>query len=63
MLITILVVLVILSLAGGAFGGEYLGPGPYRRWSPLGIVLVILLVLWLFGGLDLGHAGHWGRRL
>jgi hypothetical protein len=51
MLVTILVVLVILALIGGAFGGPIYGPNPYARWSPLGVVLAILLVLWFTGHL------------
>jgi hypothetical protein len=62
MLLTILVVLVILSLAGGAFGAPIYGPNPYARWSPLGVVLVVLVVLWLTGHLNEGpRPEHWRR--
>jgi hypothetical protein len=56
MLITILIVLLVLGL----FGGPYIAANPgYARWSPVGIILVVLLVLWLTGALgELPRFGH-----
>jgi hypothetical protein len=62
-LLTILVVLLIVAAAGGFWsntGGRTFG---VYGWSPVGIVLVILLVLFLTGYLDGGHRGGvWLRR-
>jgi hypothetical protein len=49
MLLTILVILLVLALVGGVFGGSR-GWG-YYGWSPVGLILIILLVLWLTGAL------------
>jgi hypothetical protein len=46
MLMTILLVLLILSLIGGGVGHTRLG---YAGWSPAGILLVILVVLFFTG--------------
>ncbi len=43
---TILLVLLILSLIGGGVGHTRLG---YAGWSPAGILLVILVVLFFTG--------------
>ena len=48
MLLILLVVVLVLSLAGGGWGHSRYG---YAGWSPAGIVLCVLLVLWLTGGL------------
>lgn len=48
MLLTILVVLLLLSLLGGGWGHSRYGRG---SWSPLGVLLVILLLLVLTGNL------------
>jgi hypothetical protein len=45
-LTTLLIVLLICALLFGGLGGR----GPYG-WSPAGVLLVILLVLWLTGRL------------
>jgi hypothetical protein len=50
MLLTILVVLLVLSLAGGGWGYSRYG---YAGWSPAGIVLAVLVVLYLTGGLHI----------
>ena len=47
MLITLLVVLLVLALVGGGIGHSR-GAGVVG-WSPLGIMLVVLLVLVLTG--------------
>jgi hypothetical protein len=46
MLLTILIVLLVLALVGGGVGHSRLG---YVGWSPVGIILVILLILYLTG--------------
>jgi uncharacterized membrane protein YccC len=54
---TILIIVVLILLFGG--GGGYYG---YSRYggrglgSVLGLVLVVLLAVWLLGGLQLNHA-------
>jgi len=48
MLLTILVVLLVLSLAGGGWGYSRWG---YAGMSPAGIVLLILAILWFTGNL------------
>ena len=54
MLITILIILLILSLFGGVFGYSRAG---YLGFSPVGIILIILLILYLTGNL------HWKENL
>lgn len=51
MLVTILVILLLLALVGGFYGGPR-GWG-YAGWSPLGVVLLILVILALTGNLNL----------
>lgn len=46
-LLTILLILLILSIFGGALSGGHIG------WSPIGIILLIFLILILTG-----NAGH-----
>ncbi len=47
-LTTVLIVLLLVCLVGGGFGhGTYGAAG----WSPAGLVLAVLLVLWLLGRL------------
>ena len=52
-LLTLLIVLLVVSVFVGGWGHTR-DWGPYG-WSPLGIVLVIFLVLWLTGSLGTGH--------
>lgn len=52
-MLTLLLVIVVLAVL---FGGWSLHPAQrdsygYWGWSPLGLVLIILLILWLMGGL------------
>ncbi len=49
MLLTILVVLLLLALLGGGYGSSR-GWG-YYGWSPLGLVILIIVVLALTGNL------------
>jgi len=46
----ILIVLLVLALGGGAWGHSRYG---YAGWSPLGILVAVLLVLWFTGNLRL----------
>lgn len=46
MLMTILIVLLVLALVGGGFGHSRVG---YVGWSPAGIIVGVLLVLWFTG--------------
>jgi hypothetical protein len=48
MLLVLLVVLLALSLGGGAWGHSRFG---YASWSPVGILVVVLLVMWFTGHL------------
>lgn len=46
MLLTILLILLVLALLGGGWGyGRYGGVA----WSPIGLILLLVLVLWLTG--------------
>jgi hypothetical protein len=46
MLLTLLIVLLVLSLAGGGWGYSRFG---YTGLSPAGIILLVLGILWLTG--------------
>jgi hypothetical protein len=48
MLMLILIILVVAALAGGGLGHRRFG---YAGWSPAGILIAILLVLYLTGNL------------
>ena len=48
MLLFIILVLLVLALAGGGWGYSRYG---YVGWSPAGLLLVLLVVLWLTGSL------------
>jgi hypothetical protein len=52
MLFLIVVVLLVVSLGGGAWGHSRYG---YAGWSPAGILIVVLAVMWFTGSLHL-HA-------
>jgi hypothetical protein len=54
-MLTLLIILLVLSAAFGGWG--HTRRYGYRGWSPLGIVVVILLVLWATGNLAGGHPG------
>jgi hypothetical protein len=51
MLLTILVVLLLVSLVGGGLGHARFG---YAGWSPAGVLLAILLILFFTGRLSHG---------
>ena len=44
----ILAVALLFALAGGGYGHRRYG---YAGWSPAGIIIVVLLLLWLTGNL------------
>lgn len=48
MLMTLLLVLVVLALVGGGLGHSRFG---YAGWSPAGILVIILVVLFVTGNL------------
>jgi uncharacterized protein DUF3309 len=50
MLLTLLVILLLLSLFGGGYGSTR-GWG-YYGWSPLGLLILIILILALTGNLS-----------
>src|SRR5207248_1750261 len=50
MLLTILIILLILALFGGGYGSRR-GWG-YYGWSPLGLIILIVLILALTGNLN-----------
>jgi hypothetical protein len=55
-----LILLIVLLLVAGTFGGWGHARYGYAGWSPLGIVLAIIVVLWLTGNLgSLGLHRRW----
>lgn len=52
----LLIILIVLALSGGAWGQSRFG---YMGWSPLGLILGGLLVLWLTGNLHHLHLPRW----
>jgi hypothetical protein len=48
MLLILLIVVLVLALGGGGWGHSRYG---YASWSPAGIIVAILLVMWLTGNL------------
>jgi hypothetical protein len=48
MLLIILAVFIVLALGGGAWGHGTYG---YASWSPFGLILIVLLVLFCMGRL------------
>jgi hypothetical protein len=51
-MLTLLVVLLIVSAIFGGWGHSRFG---YTGWSPLGIVLVVLVILWATGNIGSAH--------
>jgi len=52
MLMMVLLVVLVLALAGGGFGHSRVG---YVGWSPAGIILLLIVVLYFTGNLHLGR--------
>jgi hypothetical protein len=50
MLLTLLVILLLIALLGGGYGSSR-GWG-YYGWSPLGLIILIVLILALTGNLN-----------
>jgi len=50
MLLTLLVILLLVALLGGGYGSSR-GWG-YYGWSPLGLLILIILILALTGNLN-----------
>jgi hypothetical protein len=48
MLLILLVVILFLSLGGGSWGHSRYG---YASWSPAGVILLVLLLMWFTGHL------------
>ena len=48
MLTILILVVLVVALAGGGWGHSRYGA---VGWSPLGIILLVVLVLWLTGNL------------
>jgi hypothetical protein len=48
MLMIILIVFLVLAIGGGGWGHSRYG---YAGWSPAGLILVGIVVLWLTGNL------------
>ena len=46
MLLTILVIVLVLAIAGAGFGHSRFG---FAGWSPVGVVLLVVMVLWFTG--------------
>ena len=51
MLLILLIVVLVLALGGGAWGHSRVG---YAGWSPAGIILLVILVLWFTGRMRFG---------
>lgn len=52
--------IVIILVLFFFFGGFYVNPrhGPYVAWSPLVLCLIVVLLLWAFGVLDIHVSRH-----
>ncbi len=50
MLLIILIILILATFGGGTWGHPRYG---YASWSPLGVVLVVLVILLLLGHIRL----------
>jgi hypothetical protein len=47
-MLLILVIVLVLAMAGGGWGHSRYG---YAGWSPAGLILLVLVVLWFTGRL------------
>lgn len=58
-IVTLLVLLLVISAVGGFWGNMPPRAYGYYSWSPLAVVLLIVIFLWLF---DAPHMrSHWLR--
>jgi hypothetical protein len=48
MLMIILIVVLLMARGGGGWGHSRYG---YASWSPVGLILLVMVVLWLTGSL------------
>jgi hypothetical protein len=48
MLMILLIVLLVVALGGGGWGHSRYG---YVGWSPAGVLIAVIVVLWLTGNL------------
>ena len=48
MLLMVLIVLLVLAVVGGGWGHSRWG---YAGWSPVGVILATLVILWFTGHL------------
>jgi hypothetical protein len=48
-LLTLLIIILILAVLFGAVGPSWQPGLGYYSWSPVGLVVIILVVLWLAG--------------
>jgi hypothetical protein len=48
MLLILLIIILVLSLGGGGWAHSRYG---YVGWSPAGLILLVLVILWLTGNL------------
>jgi hypothetical protein len=48
MLLIVLIVVLLLALGGGGWGHSRYG---YAGWSPAGLILLVLVLLWFTGRL------------
>jgi hypothetical protein len=51
-MLTLLIVLLVVSALFGGWGHSRFG---YTGWSPLGIIVVVLVILWATGSLGSTH--------
>lgn len=50
MILIVLIVVLFLALGGGGWGHSRYG---YASWSPAGVILCVLLVMWFTGALHI----------
>ncbi|MFI5299798.1 MAG: DUF3309 family protein [Polyangiales bacterium] len=58
MLTILLIVCLVFALGGGAWGHTRYG---YTGWSPAGLLLLVLVVLWLTGNLHVSTGRVFGE--
>jgi hypothetical protein len=48
MILIVMLVLLLLAIGGAGWGHRRWG---YVGWSPVGVILTVMLVMWVFGSL------------